>query len=214
MNIMKLHEKALDFAKLKHEGQIRKYTKTPYIEHPLEVAIMAGSWAREYFDCCPLIKAGQLCYPNLHANDVIIFLQVVALLHDVVEDCGVTKEELEEQFGPEVADGVWWLSEDQALRETHNRQQRKAISHTRLKQAPMPIRYLKMLDILHNMKSILIYDVDFLVVFTKEVTQLCADGRFTSGLPRSLLLHFEYVMSVAKEMVQYHLSTKDLVSYP
>lgn len=213
MNIMQLHDKALDFAKAKHEGQIRKYTGTPYLEHPLEVAIYAGQWAREYFSCCPLIEAGQRYYPNLHANDIIIFLQIVALLHDVMEDCGVTKEELEEQFCPEVADGVWWLSEDQSLRETHNRQQRKEISHARLKMAPLPIRYLKVLDILHNMRSILIYDPNFLVVFTKEVNQLCYDGLFLAGIPKPLLNHFEYVMTVAKEMVQHHLNTKDLVSY-
>lgn len=36
--------------------------------------------------------------------------QVVALLHDVVEDCGVSLEEIGERFGQDVATSVWYLT--------------------------------------------------------------------------------------------------------
>lgn len=61
---------ALHFAREKHEGQMRKGqvgTKQPYISHPLTMA-------------CHAIAMG------LHDDDLIATL----LLHDVVEDCGVS----------------------------------------------------------------------------------------------------------------------------
>jgi len=79
-----LLRRAFDYAKQKHEGQQRR-SGEPYIFHPIEVAnILAGFQMGE-----PVLAA--------------------ALLHDVVEDCGVTKEELTAMFGGEIAmlvDGV------------------------------------------------------------------------------------------------------------
>ena len=68
-------EKAYDFAKLKHEGQFRK-SGEPYIRHPMEVALILISVYADY----ETISAG--------------------LLHDVLEDCDCTPEEMEDTFGP------------------------------------------------------------------------------------------------------------------
>ena len=79
-----LLERAYAFAHEKHEGQKRR-TGEPYIEHPIAVA---GILAELGMDD-PTLAAG--------------------LLHDVVEDCGVTFEEIAQRFGMEVAqlvDGV------------------------------------------------------------------------------------------------------------
>ena len=76
--------RAYDVAERAHEGQLRK-SGEPYITHPLAVAaILAG----------------------LSLDDVTI---AAALLHDAVEDTGVTLDDLERDFGPVVAsivDGV------------------------------------------------------------------------------------------------------------
>ncbi len=63
--------KAVDYAVKAHEGQSRKRSKVPYIYHPLNLA-------------CHVLAMG------------IIEDEIVAarLLHDVVEDCGKTLEEL------------------------------------------------------------------------------------------------------------------------
>ncbi len=71
-----------------HQGQTRK-SGEPYIAHPLETALFLA---------------------GLHLDPNTI---VAALLHDVVEDCGVTVEEVESRFGPEVSrlvDGVTKLT--------------------------------------------------------------------------------------------------------
>ncbi len=63
--------KALDFAVSAHEGQKRKKSDTPYIYHPLNMA-------------CHALSMG------IKEDDVLAGI----LLHDVVEDCGKTVEEL------------------------------------------------------------------------------------------------------------------------
>ena len=63
--------KALDFAVLAHEGQTRKRSDVPYIYHPLTLACHALSM-------------------DLKEDEII----AACLLHDVVEDCGKTLEEL------------------------------------------------------------------------------------------------------------------------
>ena len=71
-----------------HEGQLRK-SGEPYIAHPLETALFLAS---------------------LHLDSHTI---VAALLHDVVEDCGVSLDEITRRFGPEVSklvDGVTKLT--------------------------------------------------------------------------------------------------------
>ena len=70
---------AAEFAERAHEGVYRKGTKIPYITHPMETAAIVTAFTNE---------------PEMIA---------AALLHDVIEDAGVTKEELEEKFGPRVA---------------------------------------------------------------------------------------------------------------
>lgn len=72
---IKVIQKAYDFAKLKHEGQFRK-TGEPYITHPMNVALILTSVYADY----ETISAG--------------------LLHDVLEDCDCTPEEMENEFGP------------------------------------------------------------------------------------------------------------------
>ena len=76
-----LIEKAYYFADLKHSGVLRK-GGAPYISHPVEVGLI-------------LAKLG-------FGEDVVS----AALLHDTVEDCGVTIEELKSNFNKNVAELV------------------------------------------------------------------------------------------------------------
>ena len=73
------------YAKECHEGQFRK-SGEPYIYHPLATAIILTT---VYAD-----------------SDTII----AGLLHDVIEDCGITREQVEEEFGPEVGKLVYGVS--------------------------------------------------------------------------------------------------------
>ncbi len=76
---MKRLKDAFELARKAHSRQKRK-TGEPYIFHPLAVALIA---AREL---------------QLDANSVI-----AAFLHDVVEDTPITNEEIQKQFGDDVA---------------------------------------------------------------------------------------------------------------
>ena len=83
-----LIREAYCFADRCHHGQNRM-SGEPYIAHPLETALFLATL-------------------NLDASTII-----AALLHDVIEDCGVTFQEIESRFGPEVAklvDGVTKLT--------------------------------------------------------------------------------------------------------
>ena len=74
--------KAIVFATKAHEGQFRKATKIPYILHPME---------------CAVIISGMTTDEEMIA---------AALLHDTVEDCDVTIEDIRREFGSRVAQFV------------------------------------------------------------------------------------------------------------
>ncbi len=88
------HE-AASFAARAHAGQTRRDERTPYIAHPMRVALLV----LDRFGC---------------DDEVAI---AIALLHDVIEDTPVDHDELAEAFSVAVADGVAALSKDARLPE-------------------------------------------------------------------------------------------------
>lgn len=88
---MSVVEKAAIFAAQKHQGGIRKGTTLPYIVHPMEAAAIASSLTDD--------------------KEII----AAALLHDVIEDTGVTKDELSYYFGKRIADIVANESENKRV---------------------------------------------------------------------------------------------------
>ena len=79
---MELVSEAIAFAVKAHDGMRRKKSESPYILHPMEVAVIVGTMTDDQ---------------NLIA---------AAALHDVVEDAGVTLEEIEKKFGKRVRELV------------------------------------------------------------------------------------------------------------
>jgi HD domain-containing protein len=78
---------ALELAASRHAGQLRDADRAPFILHPLEVAHL------------------------LHGRDYPDHVIAAGVLHDVLEDTDVTRAELEERFGAEVAGLVASVSE-------------------------------------------------------------------------------------------------------
>ena len=91
-------------------GQVRKYDKQPYINHPREVRLILLEFA---------------------TDGVTPEQEAAALLHDVVEDTGVTIELVQGTFGDGVADLVSDLT-DVSKPEDGNRKARKQkdLEHT------------------------------------------------------------------------------------
>ena len=75
---MELVSEAIVFAVKAHDGMRRKKSESPYVLHPLEAAVIVGSMSDDQ---------------NLIA---------AAALHDVVEDAGITMNEIEQRFGKRV----------------------------------------------------------------------------------------------------------------
>ena len=86
-----LSQRALEFARARHEGQRRDADDQPFVLHPEEVAKL-------------LDEAG-------YGDHVV----AAGALHDVLEDTDVEMEELERSFGPEVAGLVSSLTEDPSV---------------------------------------------------------------------------------------------------
>ena len=76
-----LLRRAYAYAEAKHAGQSRR-SGEPYITHPVAVTIILT---------------------ELEMDDATL---AAGLLHDVVEDCGVSRDQLAAEFGPEIADLV------------------------------------------------------------------------------------------------------------
>lgn len=101
---MDLITKAIQFATEKHAGQFRKKTTIPFILHCMEAGLIASEMT---------MKDGKV-------DDELVAAQ---MLHDTIEDAGVTYGELKENFGDRVANLVNYQSEDKSKswmeRKTH-----------------------------------------------------------------------------------------------
>lgn len=85
---MELVSEAIVFAVKAHDGMRRKKSESPYILHPMEAAVIVGSMTDD--------------------QDLI----AAAALHDVVEDAGITMDQIQELFGSRVRELVSAETED------------------------------------------------------------------------------------------------------
>ena len=122
---------AYRFADEAHLGQIRN-SGEPYITHPIAVARQCAEW-------------------KLDAQALM-----AALLHDAIEDCGVTKPELIERFGASVADLVDGLTKLEKL-EFNTREENQAESFRKMLLAmarDVRVILIKLADRTHNMRTL------------------------------------------------------------
>jgi len=148
--------RALDFATEAHGsiGHVRKYTGEPYINHLIEVMkIVSG-------------------VP--HTDEML----AAALLHDVIEDTPVTREDIARKFGNKVIALVMELT-DQC--HEGNRKTRKAGEAARLGTISPDAQTIKLADFISNTSSIVLNDPDFAKVYLREKSEVLAV--MTSGDP-------------------------------
>jgi len=124
-------KEALEFAKIKHEGQKRD-EGVPYFEHIKGVLDI-------------LIKETDATYDKI---------LTVAVLHDVLEDTDCTYEELEDEFGEEVAGAVLLLTRKKdpvtGEKEPYEEYTKRIFENEEF----MYVRSIKAADRLHNLRSI------------------------------------------------------------
>jgi RelA/SpoT family (p)ppGpp synthetase len=122
---------AYRFSDSSHLGQFRS-SGEPYISHPIAVAEICVGW-------------------RLDADALS-----AALLHDVMEDSGVTKQQMVERFGPQVAELVDGLSKLDKV-EFASREQAQAESFRKMLLAmarDVRVILIKLADRLHNMRTL------------------------------------------------------------
>jgi GTP diphosphokinase / guanosine-3',5'-bis(diphosphate) 3'-diphosphatase len=126
----KLVREAYKFADQSHLGQFRA-NGLPYITHPLAVAGLCADW-------------------KLDAQAIM-----ASLMHDTIEDCGVTKAELIEKFGAATADLVDGLTKlDRLHFNTREESQAESFRKMLLAMArDVRVILIKLADRLHNMRT-------------------------------------------------------------
>jgi len=122
---------AYRFADEAHLGQLRN-SGEPYITHPIAVAAQCADW-------------------KLDAQALM-----AALLHDAMEDCGVSKAELVDRFGPSVAELVDGLTKLEKLH-FNTREENQAESFRKMLLAmarDVRVILIKLADRTHNMRTL------------------------------------------------------------
>ncbi len=124
-------EAAYRFSESAHAGQFR-VSGEPYITHPLAVACILAAW---HLDAQALMGA---------------------LLHDVMEDTAITKEQIAEKFGKAVADLVDGVSKlDRIEFQTEAHAQAENFRKMLLAMArDVRVILIKLADRLHNMRTL------------------------------------------------------------
>ena len=126
-----LIDSALSFAARAHRHQVRKGTDVPYIVHPVGVMLLLE-----------------------HAGETDPELLAAALLHDTIEDAGVSAAELAERFGPRVAAIVEGCSEPEHHDAAWEARKQHTVAY--LRAAPRAIKLVATADKLHNLRSMLV----------------------------------------------------------
>ena len=123
--------RAYRYADEAHLGQLRN-SGQPYITHPIAVAQQCAEW-------------------KLDAQALM-----AALLHDAIEDCGITKPDLIERFGAPVAELVDGLTKLEKL-EFNTREENQAESFRKMLLAmarDVRVILIKLADRTHNMRTL------------------------------------------------------------
>jgi len=143
MEEKRLIQLAKEYCKHYHEGQIRKGSGEPYYKHPFEVAEILDRYG--YSDAVT---------------------QCIALLHDIVEDSEMNVRQIGENFGYEIANGLYVLSKNTINSDTKefldNSMLNKNIENfsdeelykMRMSFARRKVKRVKIADMIHNTKDL------------------------------------------------------------
>jgi len=188
---------AYKFADAAHLGQFRA-TGEPYITHPIAVAGMCADW-------------------KLDVQAIM-----AALMHDAMEDCGITKPELIERFGAPTAELVDGLTKLDKLHFS-TREQGQAESFRKMLLAmarDVRVILVKLADRLHNMRTMHAMAADRRQRIARETLDIYAPIAHRLGLNQTYRelqeLSFEYLYpwrhgTLAKAVQRARGNRRDIV---
>lgn len=146
-----LVQRACEFAKQAHDGQTRS-SGDPYILHPIAVAEIIAGLRQDYITV------------------------VAGILHDTVEDCDVSEEDIKTQFGDEVAQLVNGVTKLSKL-SFESKEEAQAENYRKMLIAmsdDLRVIVIKLADRLHNMQTIKFLRPDKQVRIAKETLDIYA----------------------------------------
>ncbi|KAF0805756.1 GTP pyrophosphokinase [Alcanivorax xiamenensis] len=164
--------RAYYFAETAHEGQYRR-TGDPYITHPLAVANILT---------------------DMHMDHASL---MAAMLHDVIEDTGVSKEQLAAEFSEEVAELVDGVSKIAQIKFESKAEQQAENLRKMILAMTRDIRVIlvKLADRLHNMRTLHVMNPDKRRRIATETLEIYAPIAFRLGM---------YNMRVEYEDLAFH----------
>lgn len=147
----KLIKKAYEYAKAHHGDQLRK-SGEPYIIHPVQVAYILSTLGLDDSTIC------------------------AALLHDTVEDTDITKQDLAQVFGQEIADLVDGVTKLNKLQYASMEEQQVENYRKMFLAMGKDIRVIliKLADRLHNMRTLKYLSRDRQIANSNETMNLYA----------------------------------------
>lgn len=167
-NLSELERKALDFATLKHKGQVR-FDGSPYINHPIRVRKNVRRFK---------------CSKNIET------LSVASILHDTLEDTDTTFEELVKEFGVMIAYLV--------LEVTTNEEMKKILGKTvylelEMKSMSSYALVIKLCDRLDNVGNLRNASPSFRVKYVRETLEILEYASLNRNLSKT---HLEIMRSI------------------
>lgn len=191
-------EKACAYAFYAHDGQTRK-SGEPYITHPIAVTIELAKWHMDL----QTLSAG--------------------LMHDVLEDTGITKAELAATFGETIADMVDGLSKLEKLEyDSHAEHQAESFRKLILAMTKdVRVIIVKLSDRLHNMRTLDAMRLDKRRRIAHETLEIYAPIANRIGLNSAFRelqdlsfknLYPKRYETLRKAMQAFHRNRRDVIS--
>jgi GTP pyrophosphokinase len=144
-------KKAYDFAAKCHAGQVRA-SGEPFFSHVEETSLL-------------------VCKLKLDEPSVI-----ASLLHDTIEDCDVTREDIQREFGPGIADIVEGVTKLTRI-EFESREEKQAENFRKMLLAmakDIRVVLVKLCDRLHNMRTLKFFSEDKQQRIAQETQEIYA----------------------------------------
>jgi GTP pyrophosphokinase len=181
---LEIIEKAFDYSQRLHAGQLRA-SGDPYLTHPLEVALVLAEMKMDP----TAIAAG--------------------LLHDSVEDTSITIEEIEREFGQQVAHIVEGVTKISKI-DLASREERQAENVRKMVLAMVDdirVVLIKLADRLHNLRTLEHLAAERQQQIARETLDIYAPiaHRLGMGKIRSELedLAFRYVDPISHQQIKH-----------
>ena len=178
------------FAAEQHAEKEQKHAGRPYVAHLDEVVEV-------------LMRFGA-------KEEVDFKLLAAAYLHDVIEDCGVSRQMLETAFGFEIAGLVWAVTNEPGK----NRAERHAKTYPKVRAAPLAIR-LKLADRIANVetcvKDLLSQPPIAVAPWGKDGQPLDVVKVVTRGAPKNSLFSMYAKEQPGFEMALYEIGCDEVI---